>query len=853
MIQFFSTAVVLAMAPLLAWSQSSDAFFESRHTHPAALTPDGTRLLVLNSPDARLSVFDVSSPALAAPVLIAEIPAGLEPVSVRARTDDEVWVVSELSDAVFIISLSRHAIVATLSTPDEPADVVFANGRAFISCARSNCIRVFDAVSRAPLGVLPLQGLYPRALAANEEGTRVYAAFQLSGNGTTILPHTVAPPQPAPVNTALPAPPRTALIVPASDSRITYAVVDHDVVEIDAASLAVLRYLPSAGTNLFDLAVEGDRLWVANTESRNLTRFEPALRGHFIDNRLSLLPLGSGTAVHHDLNAGLNYATLPNPAAQAAALAQPAALALAGDSAWVAAFGSDRIARVNAAGEISARIDLRPAGVSSRGMRGPRGLVLQQSTGRLYVLNKLSNSVSVIDTSSAALLTEVPAGSHDPTPAAVKAGRGFLFDARLSGNGTMSCASCHLDADRDGLAWDLGDPGGAMMTVFGSNHSAGDATLRARALHPMKGPMVTQSLRGLDGSAPFHWRGDRATLQSFNATFDALMGGSELAPADIEALAAYLLTLRHHPNPNRSPDRTLPASFNGANPVRGRSLFLNHTLSHCSFCHVLPDGSDNNIDLPAEVGSTQPVKNTPLALVYQNTHFDSRPGRTSLSGFGMLHDGTGFALPTVHPYPLSQIEASADFADLSAFLLCFDSGTAPAVGMARTLDAANASAHGADLTLLEIQAGSAQVSCDTVATGLLGGKARAFLFVPATQTYRSDLASEAPRSRGQLISMLGSGDTLTFMGVPPGAGARHSIDRDGDGLLNGDEAVPALQITADPALRLTWPAGSGWYPQTAGGSAQWVPLLLPRSESEGFFQTQLSPAGHGFFRLRRTW
>ena len=27
--------------------------------------------------------------------------------------------------------------------------------------------------------------------------------------------------------------------------------------------------------------------------------------------------------------------------------------------------------------------------------------------------------------------------------------------------------------------------------------------------HPMKGPMTTQSLRGMDGQGPMHWRGDR--------------------------------------------------------------------------------------------------------------------------------------------------------------------------------------------------------------------------------------------------------------------------------------------------------------------------------------------------------
>jgi 6-phosphogluconolactonase (cycloisomerase 2 family) len=43
--------------------------FESNHVHPLALTPDGTRLLVVNTPDNRLSVFDVTG---ATPVRVAD-------------------------------------------------------------------------------------------------------------------------------------------------------------------------------------------------------------------------------------------------------------------------------------------------------------------------------------------------------------------------------------------------------------------------------------------------------------------------------------------------------------------------------------------------------------------------------------------------------------------------------------------------------------------------------------------------------------------------------------------------------------------------------------------------------------
>src|SRR5436309_2509012 len=70
--------------------------FEAPHVHPLALTPDGTRLLAVNTTEGRLSVFNVTSGNLS---LAAEIPVGLEPVSVAARTDTEAWVVNWLSDS----------------------------------------------------------------------------------------------------------------------------------------------------------------------------------------------------------------------------------------------------------------------------------------------------------------------------------------------------------------------------------------------------------------------------------------------------------------------------------------------------------------------------------------------------------------------------------------------------------------------------------------------------------------------------------------------------------------------------------------------------------------------------------
>ncbi|HKG21396.1 MAG TPA: hypothetical protein VKC34_05815, partial [Blastocatellia bacterium] len=72
--------------------------FEGSQTSPVRISQDGTRLFAVNTPDARLTVFDLLQAA--GPSLIAEIPVGIEPVSVNARTNDEAWVVNQVSDSI---------------------------------------------------------------------------------------------------------------------------------------------------------------------------------------------------------------------------------------------------------------------------------------------------------------------------------------------------------------------------------------------------------------------------------------------------------------------------------------------------------------------------------------------------------------------------------------------------------------------------------------------------------------------------------------------------------------------------------------------------------------------------------
>ena len=96
-------AVLCSLVAVPRARAGSFTTFESGQVRPLAMSPDGTKLFAVNTPDARLEIFDITS---GVPVHTGSVDVGLEPVAVAARTDTEVWVVNHLSDDVSIVSLT---------------------------------------------------------------------------------------------------------------------------------------------------------------------------------------------------------------------------------------------------------------------------------------------------------------------------------------------------------------------------------------------------------------------------------------------------------------------------------------------------------------------------------------------------------------------------------------------------------------------------------------------------------------------------------------------------------------------------------------------------------------------------
>jgi len=911
---------------LLAWCPASAQQFanwENPHVHPMDMTPDGTKLLAVNTADNRLEVFDVSS---GRPLKLGSVPVGLDPVSVRARSNTEAWVVNHISDDVSVVSLVSMNVVRSLRTDDEPGDVVFGGApqRAFVSCSQANSVLVFDLANLAAAPTrIPIVGEDPRALAYSAARDEVYVAVFESGNDSTILgggltmasgtpPNVVSDPagpyggvNPPPndgvnfkplQNPMNPAPPAVGLIVRKDGSGqwmddnahdwtnlvsgpqaalsgrpVGWDLYDHDVAIIDAGSLAV-TYATGCMNICMALAVNpasGD-VTVVGTDATNEVRFEPVLTGRFLRvNMARVAPAGPSVSAISDLNSHLTYGTgIPfvsiDQSERDKSLGDPRGIVwnAAGTRGYVSGMGSNNVVVVNGSG---ARAGLAP---TIEVGEGPTGVVLDEARNRLYVLNKFAASVTTIDTmGEAELLPRVPL--HDPTPPAIKIGRKHLYDTHVnSGLGHISCASCHVDARMDRLAWDLGDPSGDMKdfnAYAGINCPSGDCQNcpdgGCQDWHPMKGPMTTQSLQDIIAKEPHHWRGDRDGLEEFSGAFSSLQGADfPLAQTEMQEFENFLATVRYPPNPHRNFDNSLPTSLplpghfttgrfspagqplpNG-NAVAGLTAYRTGNLDgvNCVTCHTLPTGMGTNtalvgvsfqnipqgpngemhLGLVSLDGSTNlSIKVPQLRNQYEKVGFQFTQLRNT-AGFGVLHDGSVDSIESFLNEPVFSVSSDQMTADLVALMLAFGGSDYPPRTALEPPGVAGGDTHaavGRQTTLRDAnnpepgqltQISDMITQANTNKVGLvvkgIQGGVQRGWKYNGANVFQSDLTS-VTITAAALQASAAPGSELTYTVVTKGSETRIGIDRDLDGFFDRTE----VEACSDPANAASVPGAIG--------------------------------------------
>jgi DNA-binding beta-propeller fold protein YncE len=798
------------------------------------------------------------------------------------RVTRSLTVGDEPRDIVFAGAAFDRAFVTTAhrgqNIPFDPQLTTEGVGRADVWVFDAN--NLGSSFGGDELTIVTLFGDTPRPLAVSPDGERVYAGVHLSGNQTMTLgeghvanSHNSMgnPIMPRPTY-ALPLPdtdvhgaprPEVGLIVKWNGSAwvdengldrssfVRFDLPDYDVFAIDATANPPIQLagtpgrFPHVGTTLFNMAVNpaNEKVYVTNLEAFNEVRFEgpgtfadSTVRGHLVESRITVIDPVAETVTPIHLNKHIDYNSGFDPAPNAVnekSLAFPLEMQFTADGStlYVAALGSSKIGMYDTA-ELEADtfvpdvVDQIPV---SGG--GPTGLLLDEANSRLYVLTRFDNSVSVVSTATGEEMQHV--ALHNPEPPAVVAGRPFLYDAtRTSSRGDQACASCHIFGDMDGLAWDLGNPDDETIENE-IPFILGPLGLIDEDFHPMKGPMTTQSLRGMDNHGPMHWRGDRngrpeepnaqpnggvfdevRAFMKFNPAFVGLIGRSEqLTTDEMQSFTDFVLEVMYPPNPIRALDNSLTAGQQLA-----ETQFFNtvmDTVQTCNGCHVTNRNGNPSVERPGFFGSdgratfeneSQMFKVAHLRNLYQKVGMfgmapelfvnngDNAHKGDQIRGFGMLHDGsidTVFRFfqatvfnPNANP---NQVGFANDVErrNMESFMLAFDSNHRPIVGQQATLSPTSGvdADTRVDLILDRADAGE----CDAVVKGIVAGEERGWVYAGSGQ-FTSDREADGSVAEATLRALADTaGQELTFTAVPTGEGVRIGIDRDLDDFGDSDE------------------------------------------------------------------
>jgi DNA-binding beta-propeller fold protein YncE len=791
---------------------------------------------------------------------------------------------------------------------------------------------VFDAADQgSALGGVPLRVMSffadtPRALATN--GTTVYVAGFHSGNKSTVINQAVLQATGRAgfasgcggggVGVGVPGPaanaegfsaPSTGIIVQHNGTAwvdslgctwngfVPFSLPDRDIHALDADTLVAGSAFQSVGTILFNMAVNPvtGKLYVTNTESPNRTRFEgpgafgaSTVQGHLSESRITVIDTATLVAAPKHVNQHIDYGALHTDAGadhvaieaqKAHTLATPLQILVTntpGDQkVYVAAFGSAKVGVFDASDledplfATSFDPTVASAGYIPTG-GGPAGLALNAAGNRLFVLERFDQTVSVyaLDDGNARLQTvKLPT----PEPASVIEGRPFLYDAvATSGNGEASCASCHVFGDLDSLGWNLGNPDDIVTANPQPQAVIGGA---GPTFHPMKGPMTTQTLRGLASHGAMHWRGDRAngelgidacagspisnaacdeelSFLNFIVAFEGLIGmHGTLSEGDMQKFTDFALQLMLPPNPVSNLDGSLTAA-----QAAGENTYFNVGTDvagtvPCNGCHTLnpaagffgADGRQSNEGLP------QRAKIPHTRNAYAKIGMFGFPGQPNtgeqIRGFGFLHDGSVPSLLDFFELGMAFTMTVAESQEMEQFILAFPTDVAPVVGQqvsigpgspgSCTTASCTACAGGeiacaavsARIDLLQTRAGAAFDSfmlggtvteCELVAKTIEAGEPHGYL--------RQSDGSYLPDDGGAALSQAllrakagAAGQDIQYLCAPPGSGERIAIDRDTDSVLDGLDNCPA------------WPNGTALGTCTAGTPA----LLASRCASSG--------------------
>jgi len=530
--------------------------------------------------------------AVAARVSEPAESAFLSPVDLAVSRDgSRLYVVCERSDQLLVVDTGRGRVTRRIAVGRAPRGIALSpDGRhAYVSASWEDDIADVDLLRGEVVRTLPA-GFEPVGVAVDRSGRTLYSGNRLSNDISVVDLNSGRE------DVRLAAGRGSSFLVAAPDGSRIYgthvypnlgrhrAPPESEITEVDAAHhvIAERERVHNVG-GMFGVAISRDgRLGAAaQLRPKNLIPLAHVEHGWvFVDSIALFGPDVNGTVVQMPLDEVERYFSLPYGVAIA-----PDKRAI-----YVSAAGSDEIAVLNVRRLMRAVPNSSPDDLSLAGGyieafiptgRNPKAIALSANGSRLYVANRLDDTVSVIDTASRRTLTTISLGGPQQLTAE-RRGEQLFNTSRFSFHGSFGCANCHVDATFDGMQWDL-EPDGFGIDIVDN-----------------------RSLEDVSNTAPFKWNGGNPDLETecgprTERFFFRSAGFNRTELAD---LVAYIKSIPLRPNRYRLPNGELTPAQERGRAIFERTVERDGTpipgSNQCPTCH---SGRYYTNQKPANVGS----------------------------------------------------------------------------------------------------------------------------------------------------------------------------------------------------------------------------------------------------------
>lgn len=566
-----------------------------------------------------------------------EAPVGRHPAGIAQAADGALWVACRDSDEIRILDPANGGALFTLPLGygARPAAIAATpNGQAIlVSLEGFGALARFHAATRIQSGLVEL-GPWPRAIAVTHDGARALVTRFVSGEHAGAV--------------------YDVSLAGGMTLTRTIGLVRDQSVDGSASGRGVPNYLASVR-----IAPDGEWAWVL-AKKDNTTRgtffAENMIPGQDSTVRAMLLLIDlTANAEAYDRRLDIDNSESPSAVA----------FSPLGDYAFIALQGNNAIGALDV---LEVMQQDAPGNLMVRWATGlaPQGIAIDSASGRLFTMDFMGRTVTATDAAAFIATGELQAPSTAAAaiaaerlhPAVLNGKRIFYnaADTRMSAEGYISCATCHIDGSHDGRTWEFTNRG--------------------------EGFRNTTDLRGRSGMAQgnVHWTANFDEIQDFENDVRAFFGGSGFLSdmnfattsetlgatkaglsADLDDLAAYVASLGAHTVP-RSPERAADGSLSDA-AVRGEAVF--HAQG-CAVCHVPAEGFTDR--LMHDVGTLRATSGQRLGMALTGIETPTLLGLHAAGPY--FHDGSAAALADVFTQAggaLVQAEAAALSGGATAF------------------------------------------------------------------------------------------------------------------------------------------------------------------------------------------